>query len=244
MIYFLIPSYEDAPNIKNLAINISKSVKPNKYKIVIIDDGSTDETIKVIDKLSKKFPINRIGYYQNKGPGYAFNIGFRSVIPRLKEEDIVVTMEADSSSDFKKLPSMISKSELFDIVLASPFAKGGRFIGLDINRKILTYTANYLDTLIFRIPNVKTYSSFYRVYSSKILKKALRAYNKNLISDPGFSGVVEFLIKLDKLGAKVCEVPTVLDWRKRIGKSKMKVTKTIINHLTMYQRYFIGRYNI
>lgn len=243
MIYFLVPSYEDSSNIESLAINISKSMRAKNYKIVIVDDGSTDETKMVIKKLSTKYPINRISYSQNRGPGYAFNFGFNDIIPRLKKKDIVVTMEADSSADFGKLPNMLSKSKSFDLVLASPFAKGGQFVGLDINRKILTYVANYLDKLIFRIPNVKTYSSFYRVYNSDILKKALQAYKGNFISDPGFSGVVEFLIKLDKLGAKTYEVPTVLDWRIRKGNSKMKIRTTIFRHINLYKNYLFGKLN-
>lgn len=244
MIYILIPSYNDAQNLPRLFASIRKFVKTRDYKIIIVDDGSTDNTKDQIKKLSANYPASRIGYKKNRGPGYAFNFGFNYLIPKLKNQDILITMEADNTADFGILKTMIEKSQVNDVVLASPYATGGEFLGLEPKRKILSVIANILDMLIFQIKGVKTYSSFYRVYQPRILKKAKSFYRRKLITENGFSAVVELLIKLAKLDAKITEVPATIDWRGRIGKSKMELTKTVIRHLNLYYNYFSGKYNL
>lgn len=244
MIYLLIPSYNDSDNFSLLLLNITHILKREKFKIIIVNDGSTDGTKKIAKELSKKYPLSLIGYKKNKGPGYAFRYGFEYLIPKLKEQDIVITMEADNSSDFSIIEKMIKKSEKFDVVLSSPFASKGQFIGLDLKRKVLGIIAMHLDRIIFRIKNVKTYSSFYRLYKAPMLKKSLNHYGKNLIRENGFPAVIELLIKLNKLNATVCEVPARLDWSTRRGKSKMKISKTVIRHLAIYKNFMSGKYSV
>ena len=125
MIYILIPSFNDSDNFGPLLLNILNTLKGKKTKIIIINDGSTDKTKEKVKQLSKKFPVTLIGYRKNKGPGYAFKYGFNYLIPKLRSDDLVITMEADNSSDFSILEKMIEKSKKFDVVLASPFAKNG-----------------------------------------------------------------------------------------------------------------------
>ncbi len=243
MIYFLIPSYNDSQNFELLLSRIFKSVKSEK-KIIIVDDGSTDQTKAIIKRLSKKYPVLRIGYEKNKGPGYAFKYGFNYLIPKLKSNDSVVTLEADNSSDYKILRNMILRLKNYDVILSSPFADGGFFLGISHSRKILSTISNFLDKFIFRVKNVRTYSSFYRVYRGSILKKFKILYKDNFITEDGFSAVVEIVIKLNKINAKLAEVPAIVDWRNRHGKSKMKVGKTIINHVHLYKNYLLGKYNL
>ena len=243
MIYLLIPSYNDSYNFRPLLLNISGTLKRKNFKVIIINDGSTDNTKTIVKKFSKKYNLSLIGYKKNKGPGFAFKFGFQYLIPKLKNQDIVVTMEADNSSDFSILEKMIEKSRKYDIVLASPFAKNGQFIGLEFKRLVLGTAAVYLDRIIFPIKNVKTYSSFYRVYKAKILKSALSYYKENLIVENGFPAVIELLIKLANLDAHICEVPSKLDWKSRRGKSKMKIGKTIIRHLSIYKNFLAGKYS-
>ena len=173
MIYILAPSYNDAQNLPILTRNIANKLKNKKFKIIIVNDGSTDDIKNVIQKLKTYHDIVLIGYSSNQGPGFAFKFGFNYLIKIIKPEDIIVTIEADNSCDISILNKMIdSVNETYDLILSSPYAKGGKFKGLSIDRKILSNISNILDSFIFRVKKVKTYSSFYRIYRGSLLIKA------------------------------------------------------------------------
>lgn len=244
MIYLLIPTYNDSGNFESLFKNIQGSLREYSYQIVIVDDGSTDQTKTIVQKLSKKYPTELLGYRKNRGPGYAFKYGFNFLIPKLENSDIVLTMESDNTADYKVIQKMLKKLQMYDVILASPLGKGGQIIGMDLSRKFLSYAAGFLDILVFRIKNVRTYSSFFRVYKAPILKKLKSEYKDKYITEYGFTSVLEILIKIAKLNAKIAEVPATVDWTNRKGKSKMKIIKTIDRHLQVYKKFLSGNYDL
>lgn len=244
MIYILIPTFNDSENFKALFQNIKKSLANHRFKIIIVNDGSTDNTEDILKKLKKNCPVVPIGYKKNQGPGYAFKYGFNYLIPKLKNQDLVITMESDNTADFKVIEKMLTKIKKFDVVLASPLRKGGRLIGMDFSRVILSYVAGLLDILVFRISGVRTYSSFFRIYRASILKKLKNKYGDKFITESGFTSVLEILIKLSKLNAKIVEVPATIDWTNRKGKSKMKIAKTIDRHLQVYKNFLASKYDL
>ncbi|KKR78289.1 MAG: Glycosyl transferase family 2 [Candidatus Curtissbacteria bacterium GW2011_GWA1_40_9] len=240
MIYILIPSFNEAANLQGLVKNISTFLKGNN-KIYLIDDGSSDNTKEITRTLKNKFPIIRIGYDNNRGAGYAFKYGFNFVIPKLKNKDIVVTMEADNTTDYKILNSLITIAKTGKVALASPHAQGGSFIGVTGYRIFLSRVASILDSLIFRIKGVKTYSSFYRVYPANILIDLKKHYKNEFISHDGFPSVVELLIRINKLGYQFIEIASKVDWTKRKGSSKMHLINSIKNHLKLYFEFARGQ---
>lgn len=242
MIYIIIPSYNDSSNFDKLFKNLKNILKTKKYKIIVIDDGSTDDTINILEKLSKKYQVNRIGYNKNRGPGYAFAFGFKFILKKLRNKDLVITIEADNTSDYKILNKMISLANRYDAILASPNIEGGKFLGISNTRRFLSNTANILDSLIFGV-DIKTFSSFYRVYTGEIINKLSKKYGNKIITDHGFSSVVELIIKLKNIEAKMIEIPAVVDWRQRKGKSKMSINKTILGRLFIYFKFIKGKYN-
>lgn len=242
MIYFLAPAYNEAKNLPRLVKSVHESIK-GKYHLIIVSDGSTDNTKQAMVRLTRDYPVTLIGYQKNKGPGYAFKFGFNWLIPKLKDSDIVITLEADNTADLN-INGLIKKAKNCDVVLSSPYAPGGKLLGVSFGRVVLSYCANLLDWLIFRVENVRTYTSFNRLYRGRVLKKLKQDYRDNFIAENGFSAVVEIIIKLAKVGAKFSEFPSIIDWRNKEGKSKMKIAKTIIRHLAIYKNYFAGKYKI
>jgi dolichol-phosphate mannosyltransferase len=59
-------------------------------------------------------------------------------------------------------------------------------------------------------------------------------YGKGIIQMKGFECMVELLAKAISLKLKISEVPMVVDWNKRKGKSKMKVLKTIRGYFKLF----------
>ncbi len=231
IIYFLIPIYNEAENIPLLAQNLM-SVIPNESKhYIFIDDCSKDNTVSIIKEKFENLKYTIISKTQNQGPGDSFNIGFNWIIENSQNnDDIIVTIEADNTSDLSILPTMIllSKSN-YSLVLASVYAQGGGFDQTSFFRKIISFFANMLFRLFFDI-KVLTLSSFYRVYHINLIK-TIKEHNNKIISEKGFICMLEILLKAIKINAKIIEVPMVLYSSNRKGKSKMKIWKTIRGYL-------------
>lgn len=234
MIYFLAPFYNEQEYlekfISNLTLSATKYFKQN-YKIVLVNDGSMDGSVGIVKTFQKKYPIILISYKHNKGVDFAFKLGFEKILDMSKNSDLIVTLESDNTSDLTILPKMIEKvNKGADIVLASCYAKGGGIHGTGSFRQLTSKIANFILYIVFPIKGVKTYSSFYRILKVESFKKARIAYRNNLIKQKGFVCMVEMLIKFSKLPIKIEEVPMILRWENRRGKSKMKIGKTVLGY--------------
>ena len=122
----------------------------------------------------------------------------------------------------------------FSLVLASVYAQGGGFSKTSFFRVLLSFVANMFLRMMFDI-KVLTLSSFYRIYSVEQLQKIKTQYGI-IIREAGFICMVEILIKAIKTEATVIEVPMKLRSDNRVGKSKMKIVKTI----RAYIKFLLG----
>jgi dolichol-phosphate mannosyltransferase len=234
LIYFIIPAHNEEKNLLLLLKNTKEAMMAigRPYKIYIVNDGSTDKTSTLCHDSSGNLPIEEIRFERNEGVDKAFRAGFEEVFKFVKEGDIIVTKEADNTSDLDILNKMIQLVDAGnDIVLASCFAKEGRVENSSIDRRILSFGANTLLKMFFPIKGVNTYSSFYRAFNANTLKMAFVAYDSNLLEEKGFVCMVELLAKLSRLPLKIIEVPMVLRCDKREGVSKMRRRKTISGYL-------------
>lgn len=227
MIYFLVPTYNEEANIPELAKNfLSVELEDEKF-FVFVDDNSSDNTIDVIEKSFSGHALKVISKKENKGPGDSFNQGFEWILEHSESEnDKIVTLEADNTSDITILPTMVMLSKHgFDFVLASVYAQGGGFGKTSFIRKFLSFGANFMFRFMYDV-KVLTLSSFYRTYSISSVKRIKNKYN-TIISEAGFVCMLEILLKGIKTEASVIEVPMMLKSENRKGKSKMKVFRTM-----------------
>ena len=113
-------------------------------------------------------------------------------------------------------------TEGVDLVTASPYHSLGGVRNVSAWRLSLSKSASAFYRLVLR-QKLATYTSCFRVYRrSAILALPLR--------EPGFLGITELLGRLDLSGGRILEYPTVLEVRV-LGRSKMKVVRTIFGHL-------------
>ncbi|NOR45881.1 MAG: glycosyltransferase [Candidatus Delongbacteria bacterium] len=231
MLYFIIPAYNEELNIKELSVSLKNALPDYLKHYVFVDDHSSDETIDKINKYFDKEEIKIITKSKNKGPGDSFDLGFKYLMDKkIKDNDLIVTIEADNTSDIDILEKMIKISVLgYDLVLASQYAQGGGFEETTLLRKVLSFTANSILRFFFDV-KVLTLSSFYRVYKPSLIRKINNKYG-TIIKEPGFICMVEILIKSIRCNAKVIEVPMKLYSKKRQGKSKMKILSTGLSYM-------------
>jgi len=236
MLRFIIPAYNEEKNIGVLVENTRKFVQREKheYQIIVVNDGSTDKTVQILDELKKKAPIVILDQGSNKGVGEAFRTGFKYAAEVAEEGDIIISKEADNTSDLAILGGMINKiTEGYDLVLASCYMPGGEVTNTSISRRILSVGANFLLKMTTPLKGVHTFSSFYRAYRANLIKEAYGIYGEKLIEEKGFSCMVELLIKLANLDIKITEVPMTLKGDMRKGRSKMKILDTTISYIKL-----------
>jgi len=243
LIIFIIPAYNEEANIGALLKNISSVMNQHSYEynIIAVNDGSKDNTQSIVESFQRTIPINLINHETNKGVGQVFRTGFAKALDIMNgKDDIIVTMEADNTSDINILNNMIDKvADGYDLVLASCYAKGGGIENTTFPRLILSRGANLFTRFFLNLKGINTLTSFYRVYDGNLIRRAVEAYDGKLIEQSGFVCMVELLIKLIKCEAKVIEVPMVLKCQMRQDDSKMKVSRTIFEHLMLVLRYWI-----
>lgn len=71
------------------------------YEIIMVDDGSSDSSWVVIEKLAKQFPIKALKFNRNYGKSAALNIGFKHALG-----DVVITMDADLQDSPDEIPGL------------------------------------------------------------------------------------------------------------------------------------------
>lgn len=239
MILFVVPAYNEEKNIGALieethAYAVREGIE---YRLIVVDDGSRDATAAIVREASGRYPCELISYAPNRGVGEAFRRGLYRALEICSERDVIVTKEADRTSDLGILKALTEKirHDDQDVALASCYAKGGGVEGTTAYRRLLSHCANALIFMAFHIRGVHTYSSFYRAYRPSALRAVVARYG-DLYEEPGFACVIELLVRLSRVRARIVEVPMVLRGSMRRGESKMRVGKTIAGYLSVMAR--------
>ena len=240
--YFVIPAFNEAENIPFLFNNIRRFMLffEQPYHVILVNDGSTDNTTAEAEKHRDTMPLTIKSFEKNQGPGKAFLEGFETALAMARDDDMVVTIEADNTSDLCPLYKMFEQCRRgHDLVLASVYGEG-KVIGAPLHRKIFSRCANLMMQIVFRIRKVNTFTSFFRVYKVSMLRSAYTLYGERLIEESGFICMLELLVKLHSLKYKIAQVPMLLDSKIRVGKSKMKSFNNIKDTLRFTFKYFIN----
>jgi dolichol-phosphate mannosyltransferase len=105
---------------------------------------------------------------------------------------------------------------------------------------MLSYVAAMLFRFILPMDGVRDYTCGYRAYKAQLLKMAFAEYGSGFISEPGFSCMVDILIKLRKFDPVVEEAPLILRYDQKLSSSKMNVGRTVRQTLSLLIRRRFG----
>ncbi len=216
----VIPMYNEEENVlKTLKIVDDILKRFNDYEIIVVDDGSSDNTFALAkDFQSNNSHIHILKHPVNMGMGRALRTGFEKA-----DGDIIVTIDADLSYDPTYIPKLIDNlDESTDIVVGSQYMDGGKTENIPPLRLFISKTANKLVGYAMA-NNLSTVTGVLRAYRKEVLDSI------ELDSD-GTEINPEVISKAKAVGFNIKEIPVTLKGRE-LGKSKVRYRKTTMSHL-------------
>ena len=132
MIIILLPAYNEEISFPPLMEKLKHALEETNedYRLVVCNDGSTDNTSKILKEYSLKFPLEVIEHPINRGLGESSRDLFESAVKLGKKGDIIIRMDCDDTHEPKYIPNIIRKlNQGYDVVVASRFEKRGRANG-------------------------------------------------------------------------------------------------------------------
>jgi len=241
-IIIALPAFNEARNLSTLLENFEKIFSDHYLRnfqklYLVVDDGSTDNTLELLQKRSQWLPIKIIIHEKNQGLGPTIRDALKEACEQANDTDIIITMDADNTHPTnltKKMVRMILEGN--DVVIASRFRPGAAVVGLHWLRKLMSLGARFLLQLTFPIPGVRDFTCGYRAYSAAILKRAFDGYGNTFIEHQGFQCMADILLKLRFMDPKIIEVPMVLRYDRKKGSSNMHIVKTVFNTFKLIVR--------
>ena len=227
--WILMPVYNEAEGLSHWIRAIDSQLIDTENRFIISDDGSSDQIKETLASETGLPPYVILGDGINRGPGAAFAIGFEYILHQGMPGDLVVTLEADGTADLTSLFPMLDALKTHHVVMASVYLPGGGFTQTAWFRLILSNWANALTRTILNLP-YHTLTSFYRAYRFEAIQQLKQRFPQ-LIEETGFICQVELLYKCKKAELDITEIATKVFSDRRRGPSKMKVMRTILEHL-------------
>ena len=223
----VIPLFNEEESLPELAAWIDKVMLENRfsYEIVMIDDGSKDDSWKVIENLQIKNPhIKGIKFRRNYGKSAALYCGFD-----VAEGDVVITMDADLQDSPDEIPGLFKmiKEDGFDLVSGWKKKRYDPVFTKNIPSKIYNFTVRC-------ITGIKLHD----------MNCGLKAYRKNVIKSIEVYGEMHrYIPVLAKwAGFKNIGEKVVIHSERKYGVTKFGMERFIRGPLDLLSVTFISRF--
>jgi dolichol-phosphate mannosyltransferase len=239
-ITFATPFYNEEEGIGNYYSCVMPVIrrlrKTRSVEMVLVDDGSTDNTHKALIKRFSGLPFVRvIRHPVNKNLGGAMRTIFRESKGRY-----LYTYEADCTFAPELVFDMLSLAEKTGagIICSSPYAVGGKLVGVPAYRQFLSRAVIFLYRLIMN-SKLSGFTPMVRLYSRKAYRD-----RKLLPKRKSFVSISEVLCYALINGYRVKEIPITLKAR-QFGQSSARVLSLTLDHISflagLFPRVFLRR---
>ena len=224
----IVPMYNEEPTIHDCAASLNEALKSfdGSWELIFVDDGSGDNTLNIVSQLAEDDQhIRIVSYKNNRGRGYALRAGFKQCRGRY-----VVTIESDLNYGteivFQLYQELLDTDA--DVVVASPYAKGGRVENVPFRRSFLSRLGNKILRMAISA-DITTISGMTRGYKGDFIRSLP-------LAEDGKEIHLEIVSKGCMLGCCFSEIGATLRWAKaKKGKpkrkSKFKPAKLVGSHL-------------
>lgn len=218
-ISIVIPIYNEEKRITNLS-EIYKYFKRKHLtcEVILVNDGSTDQTAKTLREISKKFKFKLISYRKNRGKGYAIKAGMMKAGGKYR-----LFTDIDLSTPIEEFNKFIPYFKNYDIIIGSRKKKGAKLIIHQSKlREKLGKGFTKLSQIVLQL-DTTDFTCGFKCFS-KIAAEGI--FSRQRINRWGFDAEILFLAK--KFGYKIKEIP--VKWSND-PRSRVKFPQDIISSL-------------
>ncbi len=226
-ISIVIPLFNEDESLPELFAWIERVMKENNfsYEVIAVNDGSKDNSWKVIKAASEKNPnIKGISFQRNYGKSAALQVGFQAA-----QGDVVITMDADLQDSPDEIPELYKMITVDGYHLVSGWKKK-RYD--PITKTIPTKLFNAATRYVSGINNLHDFNC------------GLKAYQKNVVKSIEVYGEMHRYIPVIAKWAgfdKITEKPVAHQERK-YGVTKFGLERFVNGFLDLMSITFVGRY--
>ena len=227
LVTLITPAYNEEAIIQESLTRLCAYMKDledrYRWEILVVNDGSADNTAKLADAFAAGHAQVRVVHHRvNRNLGQALQTGFRHA-----QGDLVIVLDLDLSYGPDHIKRLLDEQEDTDadIVIASPYMKGGKVTAVPFLRELLSRTVNRIMRMA-SARDIYTFTSMVRVYKGSFLR-TLNLKSSTYDVNP------EILHKAIILRARIREIPAHLDWsfQNSVGTSRtssMRIIKGIL----------------
>ena len=229
-ISIIVPLYNEAESLPHLYEWIARVMKENKfsYEVIFVNDGSTDESWKVIRELSAdskpKAAVHGICFRRNYGKSAALYCGFKAA-----QGDVVITMDADLQDSPDEIPELyrMIKEEGYDLVSGWKQKRYDNALTKNLPSKLFNATARKVTGIQLHDMNCGL-----KAYRNEVVKNIevfseMHRYIPYLAKNAGFT----------KIGEKV-----VQHRKREFGVSKFGLNRFVNGYLDLMTLWFLNKF--
>lgn len=190
----ILPAYNEEANIEKTVISVFSSMKDlpiDDYEIIVVNDGSKDNTSGVVKGIIDKIPnLKLVEYSPNRGYGGALKAGFTKAT-----KEWIFFMDSDGQFDFSEIQLLINgKDKGFDIIVGYRANRSDTFI-----RKLNAFGWGVIVRFLFGYL-ARDIDCAFKLFKREILDKVILETNGAMIN-------TEFLAGAKARNYKIIEIP-------------------------------------
>lgn len=216
-ISFFFPACNEQDTVEELARRADAVLRDltSEYEVIIVNDGSTDRTEEIADRLAAENRRIRVVHHDtNRGYGVALRSGFAAA-----KLDLVFYTDGDLQFDVGELAKLIPLIDEADIVSAY---KIRRMDGTQ--RRVVSWVYNTSLHVFFGL-NVRDVNCGFKLYRREVFDKITLTSTRGLID-------AEVLLKARRAGFRIAQVG-VTHFRRRAGGSRYRIREIVMTMIQM-----------
>ena len=220
----LLNEQESLPELHQWIVKVM-TTHNYSYEIIFIDDGSTDESWQIIEKLSKENSnVKGIRFLRNYGKSQALHAGFAKA-----QGDVIITMDADLQDSPDEIPDLYNMvmNQNFDLVSGWKKKRYDNAVTKNLPSKLFNWAARKTSGVY-----LNDFNCGLKAYKNVVIKNIevsgeMHRYIPVLAKNAGFG----------KIGEKV-----VIHQARKYGESKFGMSRFINGFLDLITIWFLSRY--